>query len=310
MEERELVIIGGGPAGLTAAIYGIRAGLNLVLLEKSLAFGGQITVTNDVENWPGTKKTTGTDLGNAFHDHAKSLGVEFKNAAVRSIEMGDKTHIVKTSEGDIKAQGVIIATGAEFRRLGCKGEAELIGKGVSFCATCDAPFFVDEKVAVIGGGNTAVEEALYLTRFASEVFVVHRRDQFRADKLISDRALANEKITPVWDSVVESINGDDLVEGMTVKNVKTGELTDLDVAGVFVFVGTVPMLGFLKEDQLEREWGWIKADMRMQTSVPGIYAAGDVRNTPLRQVVTAASDGALAAMAAYDHITGGAYGGK
>lgn len=302
MEQRELVIIGGGPAGLTAAIYGARAGVDLVLLEKG-QHGGQILITNDVENWPGTIRTTGADLSKSFYDHAESLGVEFKKAVVSGIEPGDDYHIVKTNNGDIAAKAVIIATGAEFRRLGCKGEADLIGGGVSFCAVCDAPFFVDEEVAVVGGGNTAVEEACYLTRFAKKVYIIHRRDEFRADRLVGERALKNEKIVPVWDSVVESINGDDLVEGITVKNVKTGDLKDISVAGVFMFVGTVPMLGFLG-DHLERiEGGWIKTDACMRTSVPGIYAVGDCRDTALRQVVTAAGDGAHAAMDAYHYIT-------
>lgn len=305
MEERELVIIGGGPAGLTAAIYGRRAGLDLVLIEKG-AHGGQITSTSEIENWPGTKESGGQALAQTFYDHAAHLGTEFRKGAVREVEFGKGSHIVKTSEGDIKAKAVIIATGASFRRLGCKGEADLIGAGVSFCAVCDGAFYEGEEVAVIGGGNTAVEEACYLTRFASKVYVVHRRDEFRADKLVCERASCNDKVVPVWDSVVESINGDGLVEGITVKNVKTGALSDIPVAGVFMFVGTVPNLGFLKDGQLDREnGGWIKTDMRMATSVPGIFAAGDVRDTPLRQVVTAAGDGAHAAMAAYHWITAG-----
>ncbi len=304
MEQRELVIIGGGAAGLTAAIYGIRAGLDLVVLEKS-SHGGQILITNDVENWPGTKTITGTDLAGSFYDHALSLGVEFRKSLVREIITGEKSHVVKTDAGDILAQAVIIATGATFKRLGCKGENDLIGAGVSFCAVCDGAFFTDEEVAVIGGGNTAVEEACYLTRFASKVHIVHRRNEFRADRLVVDRALKNEKIVPIWDSVVESIEGDGLVEGVTLKNVKTGELSTLPVAGVFVFVGTVPTATFLG-DLLERETGgWIKTDAHMRTSIGGIFAAGDVRDTPLRQVVTAAGDGAHAAMAAYHWITTG-----
>lgn len=305
MESRELVIIGGGPSGLTAAIYGKRAGLDLVLIEKG-AHGGQIISTNEIENWPGTKESTGSDLAKTFYEHAEHLGTEFRRAAVRGIDFasGSNSHIVKTGEGDIAAKSVIIATGASFRRLGCKGEAELIGAGVSFCAVCDGAFYEGEEVAVIGGGNTAVEEACYLTRFASKVYIVHRRDQFRADKMACERAARNEKVVPVWDSVVESINGDGLVEGITVKNVKSGALSDIPVAGVFMFVGTVPNLGFLEDNQLERaSGGWIKTDMSMATSVPGIFAAGDVRDTPLRQVVTAAGDGAQAAMAAYHWLT-------
>jgi thioredoxin reductase (NADPH) len=305
MEARELVIIGGGPAGLTAAIYGKRAGLDLVLLEKG-AYGGQIVSTSEIENWPGTKESTGHGLAQSFYDHAAHLGTEFRKGAVREIEFGNGSHTVRTGDGEIAAKAVIIATGASFRRLGCKGEAELIGAGVSFCAVCDGAFYQDEEVAVIGGGNTAVEEACYLTRFASKVYIIHRRDEFRADRLVCERAARNEKVVPVWDSVVESINGDGLVEGITVKNVKSGALSDIPVAGVFMFVGTVPNLGFLKDGQLDRaEGGWIKTDARMAGSVPGVFAAGDVRDTPLRQVITAAGDGAHAAMSAYHWITAG-----
>ena len=308
MEERELVIIGGGPGGLTAAIYGKRAGLDLVVLEKG-AYGGQILITNDVENWPGQKQITGGDLSKSFYEHAEHLGCQFTKAVVQGLEPGagpGGKHLVRTNEGDIAAKAVIISTGATFRRLGCKGEAELTGAGVSYCAVCDGAFFQDEEVAVIGGGNTAVEEACYLTRFASKVYIIHRRDEFRADRMVCDKASCNAKIVPVWDSVVESINGSELVEGITVKNVKTGELSDIPVAGVFVFVGTVPTVTFLG-DALERaDGGWIKTDINMHTSVPGIFAVGDVRDTALRQVVTAAGDGARAAMAAYHWITSGA----
>ena len=282
MEQKELVIIGGGPAGLTAAIYGKRAGLDLVVLEKG-SFGGQILITSEVENWPGQTMISGTDIGKTFHDHAEHLGCEFRRAEVTGITPGEGAHVVHTSAGDIAAKAVIIATGAAFRRLGCP----------------------DEEVAVIGGGNTAVEEACYLTRFASKVYIVHRRNEFRADRVPSERALSNPKIVPVWDSVVESINGTELVEGITVRNVKTGETSDIPLAGVFVFVGTVPQLAFLGDVCRRTDGGWIETDRRLQTSVPGIFAAGDVRDTPLRQVVTAAGDGALAAMSAYHHIVGG-----
>lgn len=303
MEERELVIIGGGPAGLTAAIYGKRAGLDLVVLEKG-SYGGQIIITNEVENWPGTLHTTGTDLAQSFHDHAAHLGCEFRRAVVKRIVPDNGRHVVVTSEGDISAKSVIIATGATFRRLGCPGEADLTGAGVSYCAVCDGAFFTGEEVAVIGGGNTAVEEACYLTRFASKVYIVHRRNEFRADRMVCEQAACNSKVVPVWDSVPESINGKDMVESLTIKNVKTGELSELPVTGVFVFVGTVPTVSFL-DNLLERaEGGWIKTDARMRTSIPGIFAAGDVRDTALRQVVTAAGDGAHAAMAAYHWIAG------
>ena len=301
MEKKELVIIGSGPAGMTAAIYGKRAGIDLVVLEKGQP-GGQILITNEVENWPGTIETTGQARADTFRTHAEHLGAEIRRADVQALVPGAKTHVVKTANGDIEAKTVIIATGAYFRRLGCPGEAELTGAGVSYCAVCDGAFFTDVEVAVVGGGNTAVEEAEYLTRFASKVYIIHRRNEFRADKLVVERALANPKIQPVWDSVVESIDGTDLVEGVTLKNVKTNEISKLPVEGVFMFVGTLPNISFLGDQPARDDGGWIKTDCKMATSVPGIFAAGDVRDTPLRQVVTAASDGATAAMSAYHHL--------
>lgn len=303
MEQKELVIIGGGPAGLTAAIYGKRAGLDVVVLEKG-SFGGQILITSEVENWPGQIRISGADIGKTFHAHAAHLGCAFRRAEVRGITPGEGVHTVHTPEGDIAAKAVVIASGAAFRRLGCPGEAALTGAGVSYCAVCDGAFFTGEEVAVIGGGNTAVEEACYLTRFASKVHIVHRRGEFRADRVPGERALSNPKIVPVWDSVVERINGTDCVEGITVRHVKTGVLSDIPLSGVFVFVGTVPRLDFLGDLCRRASGGWLETDRRLQTSVPGIFAAGDVRDTPLRQVVTAAADGALAAISAYHHITG------
>lgn len=304
MEERELVIIGGGPAGLAAAVYAKRAGMDALVLEKG-KHGGQILITNEIENWPGTKHIAGTKLADTFYEHAKSLNAEFRKCVVKGISSTkSKRHIIQTNNGDISAKAVIIATGAYFRRLGCPGEEQLTGGGVSYCAVCDGAFFEGEIIAVVGGGNTAVEEAEYLTRFASRVYIIHRRSEFRADRLVVDRALSNPKIVPVWDSVVESIDGKDVVEGLTLKNVKNNTTSQLKVSGVFIFVGTLPNVNFLKDGQLERGNGdWIKGDMRMGTSVPGIFVAGDVRDTPLRQVVTAAGDGAIAAMTSYHYVT-------
>lgn len=303
MEKRELVIIGAGPAGLTAAIYGRRAGLDVLILEKGLA-GGQINITDEIENWPGVPHSTGADLGRAFKEHAATFDPEFRDVAVVSLEVREGRKVVVTEKGPIEAGAVVIASGASFRRLGCPGEAELIGRGVSYCAVCDAAFFQDVEVAVVGGGNTAVEEALYLTRFASKVYIVHRRDAFRADKIPVERALASEKIVPVYDSVVERVNGTEMVESLTLKNVRTGEISDLPVEGVFVFVGTEPNVSFLAEGQLRRSrGGWIVTDDKMETSEEGVFAAGDVREKPLRQVVTAAADGAVAAMSAYSAVS-------
>lgn len=301
MEQRDLVIIGAGPAGLAAAIYGKRAGLNTVVVEKGV-IGGAISITDEIENWPGVKHATGPELGDMFREHAESLKAEFMEAEVKEIRENGAGKIVVTDKGDIDAKSVIVATGASFRKLGCPGEAEFAGRGVSYCATCDGAFFEDLEVAVIGGGNTAVEEACYLTQFASKVTIIHRRDQFRADKVAVDRALANPKIAVSWDSVPLEIAGDDMVEKVVVKNVKTDAVTEIPVSGVFMFVGNTPNSDLIK-DMVEVEKGnWIKTAENMETSVAGLFAAGDLRSKTLRQVVTAASDGATAAMAAYGYI--------
>lgn len=304
MEERELVIIGGGPAGMTAAVYGRRAGLDVLVLEKGKC-GGQILITSEIENYMGQKHISGLDLADSFRDHAEKFGAEIRKAVVKEIKNLNGTNTVVTKDGNIRAKAVIVATGAAFRRLGAKGEKEFTGAGVSYCAVCDGAFYQDEEVAVIGGGNTAVEEACYLTQFASKVYIVHRRDEFRADRVACERACNNPKIVPIWNSVLESVNGDGLVESITIKNVKTNELSDITVAGVFVFVGTLPITECLGDLCERMDGGWIKTDRHMATSVPGIFAAGDVRDTPLRQVLTAASDGAIAAMTAYHWITTG-----
>ncbi|RRD65852.1 thioredoxin-disulfide reductase [Fretibacterium sp. OH1220_COT-178] len=301
MEKRELVIIGAGPAGMTAAIYGRRSGLDVLLLEKA-ATGGQINITDEIENWPGVQHSTGPDLGNMFREHALKFNTEIRIADVKKVELRDGKKIVVTDKGEVEAEAVIVATGAHFRRLGCEGEAEHIGQGVSFCAVCDGAFYEDEEVAVVGGGNTAVEEGVYLTKFASKVYIIHRRDEFRADRAAIEHAMSNPKIVPVWNSVVERIEGDGVVENLVLKNVKTGELSDLKVAGVFMFVGQTPdddcVRGLVKAEK----GGWILVNEHMETSVEGIFAAGDVCSKHLRQVITAASDGAIAAMGASAYI--------
>lgn len=305
MEKRELVIIGAGPAGLSAAIYGKRAGLDVLLLEKGIP-GGQINITNEIENWPGIIHSTGLDLGNSFRKHAEHFKPEFRDCTVKSVEIRNGSKIVVTDKEEIEAEAVILASGANPRKLGCPGEIEKTGAGVSYCAVCDGAFFQDEVVAVIGGGNVAVEEAGYLTRFASKVYVIHRRDEFRADKLAIEQAMANSKIEPVLNSIVESIEGEGLVDKIVLKNVKTGEIKDLPVAGVFVFVGTQPNISYLGEPNSlikQTDSGWIVTNEKMETSVEGIFAAGDIRDKFLRQVVTATGDGAIASMAAYSYIT-------
>lgn len=305
MEKRELVIIGAGPAGLTAAIYGRRAGLDVLIIENALA-GGQINSTDEIENWPGTITMSGMELGANFRRHAEHFKAEFRECTVQSVEVRGGAKVVVTDKGEIEAEAVIIASGASFRKLGCPGEDEFTGMGVSRCAVCDAAFFTDLDVAVVGGGNVAIEEACYITRFAKKVYIIHRRGEWRAERTAVEQALANPKIVPVWNSVVESINGDGFVDKLVIRNVKTNEVTDLPVAGCFVFVGTVPNVLFLgAESSLVKQsrGGWILTNDRMETSVEGIFAAGDVRDKFLRQVVTAAGDGAVAAMAANAYIT-------
>lgn len=305
MEKRELVIIGAGPAGLAAAVYGRRAGLDTLILEKGIP-GGQINITDEIENWPGTIHSTGSELGETFRKHAEHFKAEFRSCTVQKIDLRDGSKFVVTDSGEIEAEAIILATGASFRKLGCPGEAEFTGAGVSYCAVCDAAFFEGETIAVVGGGNVAVEEAGYLTRFADKVYIIHRRDEWRADRLAIEQALANPKIVPVWNSVVESIEGEGVVEKLVLKNVKTGEISDLPVAGCFVFVGTEPNVAYLQPESSvvkQTRGGWIDTNDKMETSVEGIFAAGDIRDKYLRQVVTAAGDGAVAAMAAYSYIT-------
>jgi thioredoxin reductase (NADPH) len=301
MEEHELVIVGAGPAGLTAALYGKRAGLDVLVLEKG-GIGGQILMTATIENWPGAVSVSGQDLIANLQGHVEHLKVPVREADVSAVEPCEGGFCLRTGREDVRAKAVIFACGTHFRRLGCPGEARFTGRGVSYCAVCDGAFFKGEEVAVIGGGNTAVEEAAYLTRFASKVYLVHRRDAFRADRAVVEHALANPKIAPVMDSVPEEIAGSDMVEKLVVKNVKSGALSELPVSGVFIFVGQSPNSEPVRELVRCDEAGWIHADETLATSRPGIFAAGDVRVTSLRQVITAAADGARAAMSAYAYI--------
>lgn len=302
MEKRELVILGAGPAGLAAAIYGKRAGLDVLLIEKSRP-GGQINITSEIVNFPGTIHASGQELADSFRAHAEHFKAEFRSANITGLEIRDGRKVIVTDKEEIEAEAVIIATGARYRKTGCPGENKFVGRGVSYCAVCDGAFFEGEKVAVIGGGNAAVEEADYLTQFASTVYLIHRRDAFRAHRTALERAFSNPKIVPIVDTVVESIEGKDMVEKVVLKNLKTGEISDLPLAGVFVFVGIEPNAEFAQGVVETRPGGWIVTNNRMETSIEGIFAAGDVRDTFLRQVVTAAGDGASAAMAAYAYIS-------
>lgn len=303
---KDLIIIGAGPAGLTAAIYGMRAGLDLVIVEK-LSPGGQVMNTFEVENYPGfAEPLAGWELMSRMEEQARRLGTEIVSGIVDTIarDAVKGTFAVKMTDGSVmESKAVIAATGATYRKLKIPGEDEYLGHGVSTCATCDGAFYRDRVCAVIGGGNTALEEANFLTRFARKVYLVHRRDQYRGSKILQDRVTSNERIEPVLNSVVESINGKTKVEGVSLKNVKTGGRSELAVDGVFIFIGFDANTGFLPREVLS-ETGEVIVDMKMRTPIPGLFAAGDMRIGSRRQIVMAAADGAMAALETYDYILG------
>jgi len=293
-----VVIIGGGPAGLTAGLYSARSRFNTLLIEKGI-IGGQITNAERVENYPGFPKgISGIELGQLIHEQATSYGLEILIAEVDKVMPGQRHNLVSTSEGDFVAESIIIASGSQFRRLGVPGEDEFVGKGVSYCATCDGPLFKDKTVAVIGGGDAAIIEALYLSKFASSVKVIHRRSQLRANKIIQERAMVEPKIEFIWDTVVTQIEGDGVVKQLMLKSTKNAKISILELAGVFVAIGSEPnsaqWRGLLPLD----EGGYIITNELMETRIPGIFAAGDVRHNSARQAITAAGDGATAAMSA------------
>ena len=299
----DLVIIGGGPAGLTAGIYASRARLNVLLLEKA-APGGQVLVSDWIENYPGFPiGSSGYDLVTKMVEQAKRFGLNIETSEVLSLDLSEAVKKIELNDKTITTLSIIIATGASPKKLEVPGEDMFIGKGVSFCATCDGPFFKEHVVAAVGGGDTAVQESIYLTKFAKKVYLIHRRDELRATKILQERAMANDKIEFVWDSVVTGIGGGlTNVEKISVKNVKTGEEKEIPVSGCFVWVGTFPNTSFLKDTLKVDENGFIIAGQNMETSVPGVFAVGDVRNTPLRQIVTAVGDAAIAAVSAEHYI--------
>jgi thioredoxin reductase (NADPH) len=300
---KDLVIIGAGPAGLTAAIYGMRAGLDLSVIEK-FAPGGQVVNTWEVENYPGFKEPlAGWELMAAMEDQTRRLGADIASADVTSIKKeGGAFTVELNGEDPVQARAVIIAAGASFRKLGIPGEKEFTGRGVSYCATCDGAFYKERVTAVIGGGDTALEEAIFLTRFASKVYLVHRRDEFRAGKILVDRVLANPKIVPVYNALPKSINGTEKVLSLTVTDKNTGKENDIVTDGVFIFVGFDPNTGFL-DPALLNESREVIVDLDMKTSIPGLFAAGDLRSSSIRQIVSACGDGATAAQRAYHYIT-------
>lgn len=303
----DVIIIGAGPAGLTAGLYASRAKLKTLLIEK-LVDGGQIVGTADVENYPGAPKgTTGPSLIERMSQQAKDFGVERAFESVEEVKLEGQPKIIKTNNNTYEAKTVIVSTGAKPKKINCPGEDEFAGRGVSYCATCDGPFSEGMHTYVVGGGDAAVEEAIYLTKFASKVTIIHRRDQLRAAKSIQEKAFNNEKIDFMWDSQIVEIKGNKMIESFVVENTKTGEKTEIfpdegqNRHSIFVFIGYNPNTE-LFDGQIELSMGYIYSNEYMETNIPGVFVAGDVRVKNLRQVVTATSDGAIAAVGAEKYI--------
>ncbi|UOF88978.1 thioredoxin-disulfide reductase [Fodinisporobacter ferrooxydans] len=297
----DVIIAGAGPAGMTAAVYASRANMKTLMIEKTTP-GGQMVNTEDIENYPGYESILGPELSEKMFQHAKKFGSEYIRGHIREIKNDNPYKTVLVDEQEYKAKSVIVATGAEHRKLGVPGEIELSGRGVSYCAVCDGAFFEDLELVVVGGGDSAVEEAIFLTRFASKVTIVHRRDELRAQKIIQKRAMENEKIQFIWNSQVKEIRGDNMVSSVVIQDIITGEETDYSCHGVFIYVGMDPISDCVKRLGITNEHGYILTDDLMRTNVPGIFAAGDVREKTLRQVVTATGDGGLAAQSAQQYV--------
>ncbi len=296
----DLVIIGGGPAGLTAGIYAQRSRLKTLLLEKGVV-GGQIALSDIIENYPGFSSISGAGLMEKFEEHARGLGLEIRLDEVINITVEGKEKVIRTSEGELRAKALIVATGAKPRRLGVPGEKELTGKGVSYCATCDGPFFRQRTVMVVGGGDTAVKEAVYLSKLASKVYIVHRRDRFRAEKMHQEKAEATPNIEFLASNILKEIKAENgVVSKAVIENLKNPAVKEVAVDGVFIFVGINPTTDFV--DAEKDTGGFIKTNPRMETSIPGVFAAGDCRTSPLLQVATAVGDGAIAAYMAEQYI--------
>ena len=298
----DVIIIGGGPAGMSAAIYAARARLKTLIIEKA-GCGGQIAITDHLENYPGFETgINGFELAVKMQTQATTFGSEITYGEVLSIDVSNKLKKVILQDKEYETKTIIIASGANFKKLNVSGEQEFIGKGVSYCATCDGPFFRNKEIAVVGGGDSALQEALYLTKFATKVNLIHRRNEFRATKILQEKVLANEKINIILDSVVEEINGTQMLESLKVKNVKDGNIKNLAVSGVFLFVGWQPNTKFLESSNIKLENGYIITNENMETNLDGVFACGDVRKKQLRQVVTAAGDGAISAISAQHYI--------
>lgn len=298
----DVIIIGAGPAGMTAAVYTSRANMSTLMLEKGIP-GGQMANTEDVENFPGFEHILGPDLSTKMFDHSRKFGAEYAYGDVKSVEDGDPYKKVVLGKKEYLAKSVIVATGSSYRKIGIPGEERLSGRGVSWCAVCDGAFFKGKELVVIGGGDSAVEEANYLTRFATKVTVIHRRDQLRAQKILQQRAFDNEKINFIWNHTVEEVLGEDKVSGVRIKSTETNEEQDFACEGVFIYVGMDPISQAVTGLGILNESGYVVSnDADMSTAVPGIFAAGDVREKTLRQIVTATGDGSQAALSAQHYV--------
>ncbi|WP_079710845.1 thioredoxin-disulfide reductase [Paraliobacillus ryukyuensis] len=303
-EERiyDVIIAGAGPAGMTAAVYTSRANLDTLMLERGIP-GGQMANTEDVENYPGYESILGPDLSNKMFDHAKKFGAVYAYGDIKEVIDGKEYKTVIAGSKEYKTRTLIITTGAQYKKLGVPGEEEFSGRGVSYCAVCDGAFFKEKELMVIGGGDSAVEEGVYLTRFASKVTIVHRRDELRAQKILQDRAFDNEKVDFIWDTIVKEINGKDgKVSSLALLNKKTGEEYEHPADGTFIYIGMIPLSEPFKSLGITNEEGYIPTNEKMETSIPGVFAAGDIREKELRQIVTATGDGSIAAQAAQSYI--------
>ncbi|MDL4839287.1 thioredoxin-disulfide reductase [Aquibacillus rhizosphaerae] len=298
----DVIIAGAGPAGMTAAVYTSRANLDTLMLERGIP-GGQMANTEDVENYPGYDHILGPDLSNKMFDHSKKFGAEYAYGDIKEIKDGKEYKTIIAGKKEYKTRALIITTGAQYKKIGVPGEQELSGRGVSYCAVCDGAFFKGKELVVVGGGDSAVEEGVYLTRFASKVTIVHRRDKLRAQKILQDRAFNNEKIDFIWDTTVKTINDKDgKVGSVTLVNQKTGEEYNKPTDGAFIYIGMIPLSDPFKSLGITNEEGYIPTNEKMETNVEGVFAAGDIREKELRQIVTATGDGSIAAQAAQSYI--------
>lgn len=299
----DLIIVGAGPAGMTSSIYASRANMSVLMLERKYP-GGQMLSTEEIENYTGYEMVTGPELSEKMFEHSKKFGTEFSFGNITKVEEKDGLKYLTAGNDVHVAKSVIIATGSQHRNLDIPGEEQFSGKGVSYCAVCDGAFFRNKEVVVIGGGDSAVEEALYLSNLVSKVTIVHRRDELRAQKILQERAFAKENIHFVWDSVPYEIKGERVVKSVEIRNVKTGEESSIPTNGVFIYVGMLPQTDDFRDLGITNEAGYIPTNEKLETEIPGIFAAGDVREKEIRQVITAASDGAIAAQSAYSYVEG------